>query len=101
MDLQLTIDRDTCLAVNPTMVLREESDNCALLFDPDSARVHLLNPTAVAIWKLLDGRRSQAEIVTLLAEQFDGMGESAEEQVLALSRSLAELGAVGVPAAGC
>ena len=92
---QLNFDLDARLAVNPLMVLREESDACALLFDPDSGQVHVLNPTAVAVWKHFDGHRTLREITRSLAEQFDGMGAEAEGQVLALARSLAQLGAVG------
>ncbi len=95
MDDQLVIDLDSALAVNPTLVLREESDDCALLFDPDNGRVHLLNPCAVAVWKRLDGRLKLREIVAALSAEFDGMGPEAEAQVLALARSLAALGAVG------
>jgi hypothetical protein len=93
---ELIIDLATRLAVNPTMVLRVESDDCALLFDPDNGRVHVLNPVAVAVWKRLDGRLTLEEVVAGLGEEFDEMGPAAGAQVVALARSLAELGAVGL-----
>jgi hypothetical protein len=83
------------LAVNPNLVLREEDDDCALLFDPDKGSVQLLNRSAVEIWKRLDGQRSLKEILTSLEEVFDGVDPAAEKQVLDLARSLAELGAIG------
>ncbi len=89
------IGLETRLSVNPALVLRVESDECALLFDPDSGRVHLLNPSAVAVWQRLDGRLTLGEIVAALGEEFDGMGAECGEQVVALARDLAELGAVG------
>ncbi len=92
---QSGITTESRLAANPMLVLREESDSCALLFDPDNGRVHVLNPTAVAIWKRLDGCSSLREITVTLAEDFENMGPEAETQVLALARSLADLGAVG------
>jgi hypothetical protein len=95
MSEQLIIDLDARLAVNPTMVLRVESDDCALLFDPDNGRVHVLNPTAVAVWRRLDGSRTLGEIVAGLDEEFDGVGAECGAQVVALARSLAGLGAVG------
>ena len=95
MTEQSAITPASRLAVNPALVLREESDDCALLFDPDNGRVHVLNPTAVAVWKRLDGHSSLREITVTLAEEYDGMGPEAETQVLALARSLADLGAVG------
>ena len=94
-----TINLDCCPVINPCMVLREESDDCALLFDPDSGRVHLLNPTGVAVWKRLDGRRTLHEVSVSLADDFEGMGPDAEVQVLELVRALADLGAVGLRAA--
>jgi hypothetical protein len=94
---QSAITIDTRLAVNPTLVLRVESDDCALLFDPDSGRVHVLNPTAVAVWKRLDGRRTLREIVATLGEEFDEMGVESGDQVVALARSLAGLGTIGLP----
>ena len=99
MTEQFLIDLDSRLAVNPVLVLRVESDDCALLFDPDNGRVHLLNPTAVAVWQRLDGHRTLREIVAGLGEEFDGMGAEAATQVITLARSLAGLGAVGFPAA--
>lgn len=95
-----TIDLESCLAVNPQLVLREESDDCALLFDPDNGRVHLLNPTAVAVWKRLDGHRTLSEVTAVLADEFDGMGPDAAGQVVTLAHALAELGAVALLAGG-
>jgi len=90
------IDLNSRLAVNPNLVLREEDDDCALLFDPDRGSVQILNRSAVEIWKRLDGKRSLAEIVLSLNETFTGVDEAAQEQVLQLMRSLSELGAIGV-----
>ena len=97
MLVNLEISLDSRLAVNPSLVLRVESDDCALLFDPDNGRVHMLNPAAVAVWKHFDGRRTLGEIMLLLADEFTGIGPEAESQILALARSLGSLGAVGLP----
>ena len=40
---------------NPLVVLREEFDDWAILFDPDTGNAFGLNPTGVYLWKLLDG----------------------------------------------
>jgi hypothetical protein len=45
---------------NPLIVLREEFDDWAILFDPDTGNAFGLNPTGVFIWKLLDGKPSRA-----------------------------------------
>ncbi len=57
---------------NPVAVLREEFDDWAVLFNPDTADAVGVNPVGVAIWKLMDGRRSVDEIAARVAEQFDG-----------------------------
>jgi len=56
---------------NPVTVLREEFDDWAILFNPDTAEAVGVNPVGVAIWKLIDGRRSIEEISSSVAEQFD------------------------------
>ena len=78
---------------NPNTVLREE-DETAILFNPDTGAVHVLNFTAVAIWKLLDGKRNVRQIVADLRAEFDEMDAAAEAQVVELLEQLYALGAV-------
>ena len=92
----LKIDLNSRLAVNPNLVLRIEDDDCALLFDPDNGRVQMLNSTAVDVWKQLDGKLSLQEVIDNLQNLYEGVDESAAQQVLALVETLAGLGAVGV-----
>jgi len=49
--------------VNPSVILREEFDDWAVLFDPDTAEGYALNPVGVLIWKLLDGSRTLDDVV--------------------------------------
>lgn len=95
-DNHLKIDLHSRLAVNPNLVLRIESNECALLFDPDNGRVELLNSTAVAIWQQLDGERSLHEVIANLGELYEGVDEVAAGQILVLVNKLAALGVVGV-----
>ena len=87
---------DVYLIANPDVVLREEEDEAALLFDPDTGAVHILNSTAVAVWQLLDGKRDLSQIMADLHEEFDGMDDTAEGQVVELLNHLMSIGAVGV-----
>lgn len=84
----------SALSLNPALVLREE-DDCALLYDPDTGDVRVLNPTATAVCKLLDGRRTVAGIMEMLKESFEGMAADADRQVLALIEELYRVGAIG------
>lgn len=58
-------------AINPIAVLREEFDDWAVLFNPDTAEALGVNPVGVAICKLMDGRKTIEEIAASIADQFD------------------------------
>jgi SynChlorMet cassette protein ScmD len=47
----------------PDIVLREEFDDWAVLFDPDTGKTCGLSPTGVFIWKQLDGTKSKDDIL--------------------------------------
>ena len=48
---------------NPIIVLREEFDDWAILFNPDSGDAHGLNPIGVFVWKRLDGKHTINDII--------------------------------------
>ena len=89
------ITMETKLSANPGLVLREEEEGGAILFDPDTGSVRLLNSTAAAIYKLLDGRRMLSEIEEILKKEFDHPGADAEKQIMDLIRELLRMGAIG------
>lgn len=80
---------------NPTVVLREEFDDWAILFNPDTADAVGTNPVGVAVWKLMDGRHSLEEIVTEIKDQFADVPGAAVKEVTAFVKDLAERGFVG------
>ncbi len=53
---------------NPSVILREEFDDWAVLFDPDTAEGYALNPVGVLIWKNLDGNRTLDDIVKVVID---------------------------------
>lgn len=53
---------------NPQLVLREEFDDWAILFDPDTGNTFGLNPLGVLIWKQLNGHHTLADIVGKIRE---------------------------------
>jgi SynChlorMet cassette protein ScmD len=81
--------------VNPVVVLREEFDDWAVLFNPDTAEAVGINPVGVALWKLMDGERSLEEMVTEIQDHFSDVPGNAIEHVTAFVSSLAESGFVG------
>ena len=80
---------------NPVVVLREEFDDWAVLFNPDTAEAVGINPIGVAIWKLMDGERKLEEIVTEIKDRFVDVPETALEEVTTFVGNLAESGFVG------
>jgi len=80
---------------NPVVVLREEFDDWAVLFNPDTGSALGINPTGVAVWKLMDGRRSLDDIVAAIREQFDQVSETVSDEVASFVAQLARGGFVG------
>jgi len=56
---------------NPDVSCREDGPEGALLFNPDTDGMRVLNPTGLVIWEALDRPRTQAEIVAHLMESCD------------------------------
>ena len=79
---------------NPVVVLREESDDWALLFNPDTDQVVGTNPTGVEIWRLLDGTRTIAQIATQLREHLDDVPDAVDDEVNDFVSGLAARGFV-------
>ncbi len=80
---------------NPVAVLREEFDDWAVLFNPDTAEAVGINPVGVAVWKLMDGRRSLEEIVSQISDHFDKVPGTVLEEVAVFVTQLTEGGFVG------
>ena len=80
---------------NPLVVLREEFDDWAILFNPDTAAAVGINPVGVSVWKRMDGKKSLKEIVLEIKTSFEDAPEAALEEITAFVDELAEHGYVG------
>ncbi|PIS30582.1 SynChlorMet cassette protein ScmD [Candidatus Saganbacteria bacterium CG08_land_8_20_14_0_20_45_16] len=80
---------------NPNIVLREEFDDWAILFDPDSGDAFGLNPVSVLIWKALDGKNSLADITKKIQSSCTDVPAEAAVQTEEFIKSLADKGFVG------
>jgi len=85
---------------NPLIVLREEFDDRAILFDPDTGKGMGINPTGVFIWKLLDGLHTTIDILEKLQAECDNVSEEAENDINDFIRNLSEQGLVGFEVRG-
>ncbi len=80
---------------NSDIVLREEFDDWAILFNPDTANAVGINPVGVATWKLLDGSRSVKQIIETVHNEFDETPESIDQEILGFIDQLTEYGFIG------
>ncbi len=83
------------LVPNPLVVLREESDDWAILFNPETAKAVGINPTGVVIWNLIDGRRKIEDILSEINEIFSNVPSTATEEISAFINEIYNDGFVG------
>ena len=81
---------------NPNVVLREEFDDWAVLFNPDTAYAVGTNPVGVAVWKRMDGKKSLADIVSEIKNSFEDAPDATSKEIAAFVNTLAENGFVGL-----
>lgn len=86
---------NSALRVNPMVILREEFDDWAVLFDPDSGSGYGLNPTGVIIWKQLDGQRTLKDIANVVKDVCDNVPACVEEDIHELFQKLIDKGLAG------
>jgi SynChlorMet cassette protein ScmD len=80
---------------NPLIVFREEFDDWAILFDPDTGDGFGLNPVSVFIWKRLDGKHTLQDILEDLREACEDAPENAEQEIKDFIEELAGKGYAG------
>jgi SynChlorMet cassette protein ScmD len=93
---ELTMNQTDKLIANPIVVLREEFDDWAVLYNPDNAYAVGTNPVGVAVWKRLDGKRSLEDIVSEIKNSFEDTPDAAANEIAAFVDKLAENGFVGL-----
>lgn len=82
-------------SANPLLILREEFDDWAVLYDPDAGKGFGLNPVSAFIWKRLDGQHTEEDIVSELREQFNEVPPDVEEHVTEFVAGLVQRGFAG------
>lgn len=80
---------------SPSVVLREEFDDWAILFDPDTGKAFGLNPIGVLIWKNLNGLNDEAAIVQQIHEKADGIPDDVDHHVRNFLQAAVDLGLAG------
>ena len=80
---------------NPLILLREEFDDWAILFDPDTGEAFGLNPIGVNIWKRLDGNHSVKDILKDLQAGYEDVPYEAEGDLQEFIEDLVRRGLAG------
>ncbi len=73
---------------HPDVVLNEEFDDWVLLFLPLTGEVVGLEPVGLLIWKMIDGRRTVAEIAAAVEAQCSDAPPTVPEDTLAFMQDL-------------
>lgn len=81
---------------NPIVVLREEFDDWAVLFNPDTADAVGTNPVGVAVWKRMNGKRNLADIVSEIQNDFKDTPDTVFQEITAFIDRLATHGFAGL-----
>ncbi len=76
-------------------MLREEFDDWAVLFDPDTGRGFGLNPTGVYLWKLLDGEHDLDALLEKVRQHADDVCDDAGNHIKVFIDILAAEGLAG------
>ena len=65
------------ITVNPVISCRIEGDSGAVLFNPDTDKTRLINPTGIMIWEFIGKPRTVDEIISHVAGSFGNCPDTA------------------------
>lgn len=80
---------------NPTVVFREEFDDWAVLFDPETGAAFGMSPVSALIWKTLDGHHTLSDILDEVKKKCQNMPDQAESDIKEFIQSLLDRGLAG------
>lgn len=86
------IESETRFRKNPQVVYRELADEGGVLLHLETAQYHGVNETGLAIWELLDGERTVADVVANLRASLDEAPDALEGDVVEFLRALSARG---------
>ena len=81
---------------NPAIGLREDFEDWAVLFDPNTTDAVGINPVGVVVWKKLDGANTLSDLVAAVRATFEDVPASVVDEVSAFIDNLAQKGFVSL-----
>jgi hypothetical protein len=68
------MDENACLLARSDLIVREEGDEGeALIFDPETERVKVLNHTGLTLWRWCETGHTPQDLVRRLSEEYDSV----------------------------
>ncbi|MCF7810601.1 PqqD family peptide modification chaperone [bacterium] len=86
---------DEKLTVNPEVIMRDDFDDFAILFDPDTGKAFGLNPVGETIWNLLNDEITVDNIIAKLKEECIDVSNEVESEVQEFINNLLKNGLIG------
>ena len=86
---------EKAVIANPFVVLREEFDDLAVLFDPDTGNTFGVNQIGVLVWKHLDGRHSLDDITEIVRESAEAVPLDVTRHIGNFVQAAIDLGLAG------
>lgn len=80
---------------NPAVLSRPTFDDNILLVNGDTGTSLALNRCGKVIWSLIDGRRTEAEIIAEVGKNFQNVPDTVTDDVTSLILTLSEEGYIG------
>lgn len=65
---------------NKEVIFREEGDE-AIIFNPETSDIVVVNSTGCFVWSLLDGKRPKEEIIRTMVTEFDASHETIQKDL--------------------
>lgn len=88
-------DRDPSRPCRRPHIEERQAGEHLILYDPVGGRLHDLNATAAAVWRMCDGSVPATVIASRLGEEFDvGHDHNPQEDVRALLREFLQAGLI-------
>jgi len=81
--------------IAPNVVLREESDEWGILFDPDTGASVALNPIAVSIFKAMQKSQSVEKVEEVVRNEYDAVPDTLVGDISEFVEALAKGGFIG------
>ncbi len=86
----------TRYARNPEVVVREETQDAVLLFNPDTNQIRVLNETAQFIWGLCDGSHDLTTIIDAIKTTYEDIPAEVDEHIGAFIEEMVATEFLGV-----